>query len=413
MATFIFSTDGTHGDVFQIIGLARALRERGHRVSLHTHAYYRDVAERAGLEFGPTDTEEQYRHQLTVHKTLLINALRSVTSVADFYREARMFDQMRRQYEAVAEVVRRQGSEGVVVVARHSTGLAALMARDSFGVPAVWLAVFPGQVGTLHLTERVFAQTITDPINELRSSLGLPPVTDWAAWLASADLTLGLWPDWFDTAGNPTPDSVPKTGFILNDEAEGGDLPPDVAALVAPDVPDPERPVLISGGSSMSLHQELYAAAIEGCRQAGRIGIVVGRHRELLPDRLPDGFVWHPALPFATLMPRVAAVIHHGGILTCARGLAAATPQVILGYGTDRPDNGRRVRALGAGEWLPPARWTAVEVGAALSAVLTDPRYAASAARLAPRVDTAAALRAACDRLEALTERATTGAHPS
>src|SRR5690606_15293726 len=98
MATFIFGTDGTHGDVLQVIRLGQALVERGHRVSLHTHAYYRDVAERAGLEFGPTDTEERYAHQLAVHKTLLINALQRVTNIAEFYREARMFDQMRRQY---------------------------------------------------------------------------------------------------------------------------------------------------------------------------------------------------------------------------------------------------------------------------------------------------------------------------
>src|SRR5690606_10501259 len=143
MATFIFGTDGTHGDVLQVIRLGQGLVERGHQVSLHTHAYYRDVAERAGLRFGPTDTDEAYAHQLNVHQSLLINVLHSVTNIAEFYREARMFDQMRRQYDAVAEVVDRQGPEGVVVVGRHSTGLAALMARETFGVPVAWLAVFP------------------------------------------------------------------------------------------------------------------------------------------------------------------------------------------------------------------------------------------------------------------------------
>ncbi len=402
MATFLFGTDGTHGDVLQIVRLGQGLAERGHQVTLHTHVYYRDTALRAGIGFEPTDTGAAYAHQLTVHRTLLVNALRSVSNIADFYREARVFDQVRRQYDAVADVVRRQGSDQVVVVGRHSTGLAALMARESFGVPTAWLAVFPAQINTQSLTERVFARSIATAVNDVRAAVGLPPVADWSAWLASTDLTLGLWPDWYDTAGATTPETVAKAGFILNDDAEGGELPPDVAARLSPDVPPSDRPVLISGGSSMSLHPGLYGAAIDGCVKAGRLGIVVCRHRELLPAQLPAGFHWEPSLPFHTLMPQVAAVVHHGGILTGARGIVSRVPQVVLGYGTDRPDNGRRLRRLGVAEWLPPARWTGEDVGAALSTVLTDPRYRKRAAQLAPLVDTPAAVNAACDRLEAL-----------
>jgi UDP:flavonoid glycosyltransferase YjiC (YdhE family) len=402
MATFLFGTDGTHGDVLQVVRLAQGLVRRGHEVTLHTHAYYREAARRAGIGFEATDTEAEYDHQLTVHRTLLVNALHSVTNIADFYREARMFDQMRRQYDAVAEVVRRQGPDEVVVVGRHSTGLAALMARESFGVPAAWLAVFPSQVNAQSLTERLFAQSIVDPVNELRATVGLPPVGDWSAWMSSVDLTMGIWPDWYDAAGAPTPETVAKVGFILNDDAETGELPADVAERVDPEVADHDRPILISGGSSMSLHENMYSAAIDGCLRAGRSAIVVCRHRDLLPQRLPDGFLWHPSLPFGTLMPHVAAVVHHGGILTCGRGMVAGVAQVVLGFGTDRPDNGRRLTRLGVGEWLPPARWDAEHIGAALSTVLTDPRYRERAARLGTSMDTAEAVSVACDRLEAL-----------
>jgi UDP:flavonoid glycosyltransferase YjiC (YdhE family) len=402
MATFLLGTDGTHGDVLQVVRLGQGLAQRGHRVTLHTHAFYRDTAQRAGLGFVPTDTPEQYAHQLSVHRTLLVNALHGVANIAEFYHEARMFDQMRRQYDAVAEVVARQGPGQVVVVGRHSTGLGALMARESFGVPVAWLALFPSQVNAQSLTEKLFAASIAGPVDELRGSVGLPPVTDWHGWMSSADLTLGLWPGWYDEVTDPTPDAVVKAGFVQHDDAETGDLPPEVAALVAPDVAPQDRPVLISGGSSMSLHENLYAAAIEGAVAAGRTGIVVCRHRELLPDRLPAGFAWQPSLPFRTLMPHVAAVVHHGGILTCVRGIASHVPQLVLGFGTDRPDNGRRLRKLGVGQWLPPARWTAAEIGAALSALLTDPGYRQRAAALAPALDTAAAVNVACDHLEAL-----------
>ncbi|GFJ94413.1 hypothetical protein Prum_080550 [Phytohabitans rumicis] len=111
---------------------------------------------------------------------------------------------------------------------------------------------------------------------------------------------------------------------------------------------------------------------------------------------------WQPALPFRTLMPRVAAVVHHGGVLTCARAIASGVPQVVLAHGTDRPDNAARLRRLGLAEWLPAARWTADATTALLTRVLDDPGYAARNRQRAPLVDSAAAVEAACDRLEGL-----------
>ncbi|MGP4105280.1 glycosyltransferase, partial [Nonomuraea sp. KM90] len=89
---------------------------------------------------------------------------------------------------------------------------------------------------------------------------------------------------------------------------------------------------------------------------------------------LPPDVRWSPRLPFRTVMPQVAAVLHHGGIGTLTRALVAGTPQVILAHGADRPDNAARLATAGLARWLPEHRWTAEEVAEALAAALKDGR---------------------------------------
>src|SRR5262245_53948174 len=57
---FIFTTIGSAGDVHPFLGLALALQTRGHRVTFATCGYFRDVAERFGLEFFEIGTAENF-----------------------------------------------------------------------------------------------------------------------------------------------------------------------------------------------------------------------------------------------------------------------------------------------------------------------------------------------------------------
>ena len=52
-------------------------------------------------------------------------------------------------------------------------------------------------------------------------------------------------------------------------------------------------------------------------------GIFLTAHRRQLPDPLPSAHLHCAFAPFQELFPRCAAVVHHGGIGTTARVLAA------------------------------------------------------------------------------------------
>ena len=65
---------------------------------------------------------------------------------------------------------------------------------------------------------------------------------------------------------------------------------------------------------------------------------------------------WQPYAPFDVLLPRVALLVHHGGIGTTAEALRAGVPQLVLPFAFDQFDNGRRVQQMGAGSVLPAAQ---------------------------------------------------------
>lgn len=395
MAGVLLLTHGTNGDVSPFVALGRELSRRGHRVTLITHARYAAQARAAGLTHLPVDTEESYDRHLRATREFLLEPLRDPAGLLRLHERSGLFDQIRREVRMILDHYR-PGS--TVVVARHTSGIAGLLAAELCGVPVAVAAVSPSQYLSLPVTEQVHRRVLGPRLNEIRMELGLPPMRDWRSWFAAPRLHLGLWPDWFDAAGPPTPDYVVRCGFVLDDAAESGELP----AAAARPLTGPLAPVLITSGTGQVLHDRFIGVAARACHLLGRPALLVTRHRSLLPEHLPDGVHWVPAAPFADLMPRVAVVVHHGGIGTLARALAAGVPQILLAHAVDRPDNAERLRRVGAASWLPAGRWDEAGVAALISEALADTGYAARVAELSATVDSAAAAARAADRIQAL-----------
>lgn len=118
-----------------------------------------------------------------------------------------------------------------------------------------------------------------------------------------------------------------------------------------------------------------------------------------------DGVRWVDQVDHRALLPRCAAVVHHGGAGTLAAGLRAGCPTLVCSVGADQPLWGSRVTALGAGASMPVRSAHGAALGRALDRVLhadTRRRAAAVARELAPPD---VAVRAAADALERATDR--------
>ncbi|GAA3194212.1 glycosyltransferase [Actinocorallia longicatena] len=342
MGTKLLVTHGTDGDVLPFVRLGSLLRERGHDVTVITHAPYGPAIERRGLGFVAIDTEAEYERQLADTAPLL--AGNRLDRWRGFYERNGLFGQITAEYEAIAE---RHVPGGTVVIGRHTSALSALMAAEGLGAPAVWAAVSPIQIMAERPARHLYATALKSGLAGVRAAAGLDPVTPWGR----PDLQLGFWPGWFDEAGARSSGTL-LTGFPLADD-RSFPVPPAAAELLQGPVP----PIVVTGGTGRMMHPAFYERAVAGCAEAGLPALLVVRHRDLVPRPLPQNVHWVPALPFHSALAGAGAILHHGGIGTIARALVSGTPQVILAHGVDRPDNAERLAASGLAGWLPAASW--------------------------------------------------------
>jgi UDP:flavonoid glycosyltransferase YjiC (YdhE family) len=113
-----------------------------------------------------------------------------------------------------------------------------------------------------------------------------------------------------------------------------------------------------------------FRAAIEACQRLGRRGILLTRFCEQIPDRLPNGVKHFDYIPFSQLLPKAAALVHHGGIGTTAQALSAGVPQLIMPLAHDQFDNAARVKRLEVGDWIVPSGFRGSQVAAKLAVLL-------------------------------------------
>lgn len=133
---------------------------------------------------------------------------------------------------------------------------------------------------------------------------------------------------------------------------------------------------------------------------AGACSLLLTRYPEQLPGQLPSGVVHAGYAPFSALLPHVAALVHHGGIGTCAQALASGRPQRVMPMGFDQPDNAARLTRLGVGSALPPKRFTGASVARELDTLLGSNAGAVRSAEIARRFDGIDPVRRTCDLIE-------------
>jgi UDP:flavonoid glycosyltransferase YjiC (YdhE family) len=228
-----------------------------------------------------------------------------------------------------------------------------------------------------------------------RRSVGLGPVKrPFDGWFHSPDLVLGLFPEWFAPIPPDWPRAFEATGFVGYDgELEPAD--PRVDAFLA----GGSAPVVITPGSANRQAREFLGAAIDACGALGRRALVLTPHEEQVPHPMPPGVVHAAWAPLGKVLAKAAAFVHHGGIGSTARGLAAGVPQLMMPMAHDQPDNAVRAERLGVGSWIPPRRWSAAAVAPALDRLLGDPAVARACREIAPRVGFEASRRAATEAI--------------
>jgi rhamnosyltransferase subunit B len=375
---------GSAGDVHPNVGLALALRQRGHEVLLVAPSVFRSLGEHAGLGFEALLSDDEYH--AAIRDPNLWHPFRSFSVVA----RRLILPTLRPIYQ----IIEKHWEPGRTVVAAPGLAFGARIAQEKLGVPLATVHLqpimfrsaiqpgcfgFPDILGHLPRSLRrlylwaadrfLIDPLLADETNSLRLELGLLPVHRlFNGWVHSPQLIIGLFPDWFAPPAPDWPSNVVLTGFPLWDEGSLRKPSPGLAEFLAAGPP----PIVFTAGSAMVQAGHFFQVSAEVCRISGRRALFLTQYPGQLPTPLPKGSCHYDYVPFSAVLPHAAVLVHHGGIGTTAQAIAAGIPQLVVPSTHDQPDNAVRVRRLGLGDFLLPKAYTPANVERSLRR-LTNP----------------------------------------
>jgi UDP:flavonoid glycosyltransferase YjiC (YdhE family) len=121
--------------------------------------------------------------------------------------------------------------------------------------------------------------------------------------------------------------------------------------------------------------------------RSGRRAIVQTGWAGLGTRALPDSVHVLGAAPHNWLLPRVSAMVHHGGAGTTAQAMAAGIPAVAVPHMGDQPYWGVRIARLGVGSPpIPRVKLTAPRLAAAIREMTSNKDMRCRAAELGLKI---------------------------
>jgi UDP:flavonoid glycosyltransferase YjiC (YdhE family) len=407
----VFASLGSLGDLHPILALASASRERGHLPVIAASETYRAYVGSLGFEFCRIRPDfepdpvvlEQLFHPRRGPKHLMCEEV---------------FPRVRETYEDLIEAAR--GADFLVVgellyvapLVAAKLGISwanVILAPTSFlsACDPCVLAPVPMLHGLRHFGTwphrlifalgRVVTSRWSAPLRAFRRELGFPagpsPVFDGKH---SPHLVLAMFPSFLAAPQPDWPAHVVQTGFpFFSQPSQPGTMEKLDAFLASG-----EPPLVFTLGSSVvHIAANFYQFAAEAARLLGRRAILLAG-KNPLPAELPDNVLAVDYAPLGSVLPRAAAVIHQGGIGTCAEALRAGIPSLVIPFGFDQPDNGERLRRLGVGKVLRRGRFSLESLTASLRGLLADPAMSARAKELSSRIHPAAELAESLEAIE-------------
>ena len=165
-------------------------------------------------------------------------------------------------------------------------------------------------------------------------------------WLNSPEQVICAFPDWFAAPQSDWPPHCVTTDFPRWREGADTALEPLLVQFLEAGAP----PIGITPGSAMAHGRPLFERALAACDALDLRALIITPYR----DQLPASAMHMSYAPFELLLPKLAALIHHGGIGTSAQCLAAGLPQLITPWAHDQFDNASRLRRLGVANSIGP-----------------------------------------------------------
>ncbi|MGZ3430011.1 MAG: glycosyltransferase, partial [Polyangia bacterium] len=280
---------GSTGDVLPFVGIGRALRARGHQVTVAANPHFGAMIARAGLRFVALGDEDEYEALCDSPK--LMDRTRGFRFVMDWVSTL-----IRPVYELAAA----HHSSAASLVLAHPLAYGARVAEERLGVRAATLLLSPAILRSADTWVKrsmrwaadrlIVDRVVGPPLNAFRAAKGLPPIRRVLqhGW-DDEHLFIAMYPTWFAPRQPDGPRRLVHAGFPLHDETA---LATRLAIL-------DERPLVFTPGTGNRWARPFVAAAVEASRRLGRRAILLTAHADQLPPSLPPSVEHFSYLPLS------------------------------------------------------------------------------------------------------------------
>ncbi|KAE9049457.1 Sterol 3-beta-glucosyltransferase [Phytophthora rubi] len=395
---------GTHGDVQPFVAIAKRLLQDGHRVRLATHAVYRSFVMSHGVEFYPLagDPKELSAYMVKTGGHLIPLNLETIQK--DVPRNMQMIEEiLHSTWPAVSEADPEGGGPGTPgkpfraqAIISNPVTYGHIHVAERLGVPLhimfpqPWVptTAFPHPLSNMPYTGKptkvnymsykmvdlLMWQGTEGMVNAFRrDKLGLRKILKGDG---GRDILLDLAiPHAFMWSPRlvPKPDDWGKIydviGTVTLEGPSSSYTPsPELEAFLGDDA----GPIFVGFGSMIIQDPKgVTKMIIEAAEQAGVRVLIQSSWSDMAGDlTIPENIFFLGSCPHDWLMPRVSAVVHHGGAGTTAAGLLAGKPTFIVPFFGDQPFWGRAVLDAGVGvEPCPISQLTTEKLGVAFEAL--------------------------------------------
>lgn len=378
----LFVVESGYGHLYPIVPLARALGQAGHEVAVAVPAHFADAVRSVGLSPAPLDAagfvaaSEQYRAE----QGRRLPVERGRVALGRYLENAVV------QVPALRRVVADFRPDLLV---RETTAFAGWLVGALTSLPVAVFDFAP-------TAPKLLALTAGDLFARAREAVGLPPDAMLRSLHGGLHLVAGA-PGWYP------PSALGAESRLFQPPV---DAPGEQESPPWLDHRRPGRPfVYVTLGTLFNTTPGLFRTIFEalGTEPVQVLATVGAAVDPASFGAVPGNIRVERFVPQADVLPRVDAVVAHGGYGTLMGALRHGVPVVCLPLAaSDDSPNAARLAALGAGIALDESRWSASDVAQALRAVLGDPRYGDAARRTAEEIRRLPPFEAAVGLLEGL-----------
>lgn len=438
MARYLFTLWSFPGHINASLGLAVALRERGHDVAFYTGARASATLAGLGIDCLPmrgVDEEALYRRMFPAD-----DSAGSSASIAELRRLRNtlwdwLVGTLPGQLADLTPIVEQWRPDVIVcdtslwapIVVLHEArgipvaGFSSLLACQCSGRdvppwgPGLPLPTTPLRRARVTLHKALIqgaTRRFREAVSALRAEYGLPPISmsviDFSATLP-LHLIAGIRE--LDYNRQDLPAAVHYLGWCDWARPSADEVPEWIAELPA------EKPlVYVTEGTLQGGRPRLLTAAAHGLANLPiqvllKNAQIVRQDRDLAhiglgslaPNMRVEGYIagqgWQ-----RSVLERTSIFITNGGASSVMAALSAGVPLIVVPTAWDKPENAQRVVEAGVGLRLSPRRCTPRRLREAVEQVLGDPSFRANATAMAEALGRYTGPARGADLLDALYE---------